>query len=71
MARESYHNNNIAFIEASTKENININEIFLKLIDIMLNINSSKSKPKIGHLKFYTKVLINFLGNNQILMMNI
>ena len=55
MAQEFCHNNNIAFIEASIKDDINVNETFIKLIDIMVKINSKKPKSKMGKLNFSIK----------------
>ena len=43
-------NHNITFIEASAKDNTNVDEIFVKLIDIMVNINPKKPKSKMGNL---------------------
>ena len=50
MAEEFSNNHNITFIEASAKDNKNVSEIFVKLIDIMVNINPKKPKSKMGNL---------------------
>ena len=55
MAQEFCQNHNISFIETSAKTNKNVSEIFVKLIDIMVNINPKKSKSKIGNLNVSTE----------------
>ena len=50
LAEEFSHNHNITFLEASAKDNTNVDEIFVKLIDIMVNINPKKPKSKMGNL---------------------
>ena len=56
MAQEFCKKNNIAFIESSTKDKKEVDEVFFKLIDIMININPKKNKSKMGNLIFSIEV---------------
>ena len=48
MAQEFCQKNNITFIEASTKNKKEVDDVFFKLIDIMININPKKNKNLIS-----------------------
>ena len=48
MTQEFCQKNNISYLEASTKDKKEVDEVFFKLIDIMININPKKNKNLIS-----------------------